>query len=90
MPNTASASKRLRQSESLRLRNRAVKSAVRSQIKKVREAIAAGDFAKADEEYKLAAKKLDKLASKRIFHPNASARYKSRLQHAIKTAKAAK
>lgn len=90
MPNTASASKRLRQNEVIRLRNRSIKSAVRSQMKKVREAVAAGDVAKADEEYKMAAKKLDKAASKRIFHPNASARYKSRLQHAIKVAKAAK
>lgn len=88
MPNNASASKRLRQNEVLRLRNRSIKSAVRTQIKKVRQAVAAGDIETAETEYKLAAKKLDKAGAKRVFHPNTSARYKSRLQKAIKTAKA--
>ncbi len=90
MPNTESAKKRLRQNESLRLRNRSIKSAVRTQIKKVREAASAGEIEKAEAEYKVAAKKLDQAGAKRIFHPNTSARYKSRLQLAIKTAKAAK
>lgn len=90
MPNTASAKKRLRQNDVLRLRNRSIKSAVRSQMKKVREAAAAGDTEKAEEEYKLAAKKLDQAGAKRIMHPNATARCKSRLQNAIKAAKAAK
>ena len=90
MPNTASAKKRLRQSEVLRLRNRSIKSAVRTQLKKVHAAIQDGDVAKAEDEYKLAAKKLDKAGARRILHPNASARYKSRLQKLIKTAKSAK
>ena len=88
MPNNPSAKKRLRQNEVLRLRNRSIKSAVRTQIKKVRKAVEAGDIETAEAEYKLAAKKLDKAGAKRIFHPNASARYKSRLQNAIKAAKA--
>ena len=56
-------------------------------MKKVREAVKAGDIAKAEDEYKLAARKLDKAGSHRVWHPNTSARYKSRLQHLIKTAK---
>lgn len=87
MPNSSSAKKRLRQNESLRLRNRSIKSAVRTQIKKVRTAVAAGDIETAETEFQVAVKKLDKASSKRIFHPNTSARYKSRLQSAIKAAK---
>ena len=90
MPNSASASKRLRQNETVRMRNRPVKSAVRTQIKKVRDAVAAGEVETAEAEYRIAASKLDKAGGKRIFHPSTAARYKSRLQKAIKTAKAAK
>ena len=59
MPNTASAKKRLRQNVVRRDRNRAVKTAVRSQIKKVREAVESGEIEKAEEEFRLAAKRLD-------------------------------
>ena len=90
MPNTASAKKRLRQNVVRRLRNRTVKSAVRTQIKRVHLAVESGDLEKADIEFKLAAKKLDKAGARKILHPNTSARYKSRLQKMIKTAKAAK
>lgn len=87
MPNTASGKKRLRQNQVLRLRNRSIKTAVKTQIKKVRAAVKAGDVAKAEDEFRLAAKKLDRAGSKRVMHPNATARYKSRLQHLIKQAK---
>ena len=87
MPNTASAKKRLRQNETLRLRNRSIKSAVRTQMKKVRMAVKAGEIEKAEEEFRLAAKKLDKAGARRVLHPNTSSRYKSRLQRLIKTAK---
>ncbi|MEX0818963.1 MAG: 30S ribosomal protein S20, partial [Pirellulaceae bacterium] len=43
MPNSKSAKKRLRQTEVRRDRNKAVKSALRSQLRKVREAVQAGD-----------------------------------------------
>ena len=87
MPNNSSAKKRLRQNEVLRLRNKSIKSAVRTQMKKVREAAEAGEIEKAETEFRLAAKKLDQAGAKRVFHPNTSARYKSRLQKAIRTAK---
>lgn len=90
MPNTASAKKRLRQNEVLRIRNRSIKSAVKTQLKKVRAAIAAGDVSKAEEEFKLAAKGLDRAGTKRVMHPNTTGRHKSRLQKLIKAAKAAK
>ncbi len=88
MPTTKSAAKRLRQSQAQRAVNRATKSSVKTQVKKVRAAVAAGDMAKADEEYKAAIGKLDKAAAKRFIHKNAAARTKSRLVHLIKKAKA--
>ena len=88
MPTTKSAKKRHRQSLERRATNRATKSSIKTQIRKVREAIAAGDLAKADTEFRLAAKKLDRAGVKHVIHPNAAARTKSRLQHLMKAAKA--
>ena len=87
MPTTKSAKKRLRQSLERRTQNRAVKSAVKTQVRKVRQAVAAGDIATAETELRLAAKKLDRAGAKRTIHPNAAARTKSRLSHLIKAAK---
>ena len=89
MPNTASAKKRLRQNEVRRLHNRTIKSAVRTQIKKVRAAVSAGEFEKAETEFRTAAKKLDQAGAKGVIHPNKSARHKSRLQALIRKAKTA-
>jgi small subunit ribosomal protein S20 len=87
MPTTKSAKKRHRQSLQRRAKNRSTKSSIKTQIRKVREAVKAGDLAKAEAEARLAAKKLDRAASKRIIHPNAAARTKSRLAHLIVVAK---
>lgn len=84
MPNSLSAKKRLRQSQDRRLRNRTVRSSLRSQIRKVRQAIAAGDAAKCAEEFRVAVKKIDQAASKNVLHANTAARIKSRLSKAIK------
>lgn len=84
MPNSASAKKRLRQSEDRRLKNRAARSSVRTQVKKVRKAVLAGDLALSETEFKAAVKKLDKAAAKNLIHANAAARTKSRLSKAIK------
>lgn len=89
MPNTTSAKKRLKQNAARRERNRAARSAVRSQVKKVRAAVAAGDVGKAEEEFRLAAQKLDRAGARNIVHENAAARTKSRLQKLIKNAKSA-
>lgn len=89
MPNSASAKKDLRQNQTRRLHNRAVRSVMRRQVKLVREAVKAGDIEKAEAEFRTAAKRLDKAGSKRIIHPNVADRTKSRLQHLIKTAKSA-
>jgi len=87
MPTTKSAKKRLRQSLERLAKNRAAKSAVKTQVRKVRQAVAAGDVAKAETELRLAAKKLDHAGAKRVIHPNAAARTKSRLAHLIRGAK---
>jgi small subunit ribosomal protein S20 len=87
---TKSAKKRLRQSLENRAKNRAVKSAIKTQVRKVRAAVAAGDIATAEAEARVAATKLDRAGVKRVIHPNAAARTKSRLSHLIVAAKAKK
>ncbi len=86
MPNNASSKKRLRQNEKLRVRNKAVKSNVRSQVRAVRAAAAAGDAEKAQAEFRVACKKLDRAAAKNLIHKNAAARSKSRLSKVVKAA----
>lgn len=86
MPNTPSAKKRLRQNEKQRLQNRAIKTNMRGQIRRVREAVQAGDVEKAQSEFRVAVKKLDRAASKSIIHKNKAARTKSRLSQLVKAA----
>ena len=87
MPNIKSAKKRLRQNIKRRFHNRAIKRSVRTQCRKVREAAAGGDFIRAEEEFRKACKLLDRAGAKRVIHPNAAARTKSRLASRIKKAK---
>jgi small subunit ribosomal protein S20 len=84
---TKSAKKRHRQSLERRERNRSTKSALKTYLKRVREAAKAGDLEKAETEARLAARKLDLAASKKIIHKNAAARTKSRLSSFLKASK---
>jgi small subunit ribosomal protein S20 len=86
MPTTKSAKKRLRQSLERRGRNRAARSLLKGQVKKVRDAATSGDVEKAATELRVAAKRLDQAAAAGVLHRNAAARTKSRLSKAIKTA----
>jgi len=79
MPSTKSAKKRLKQSEARRERNKTKKSALRTQIKKFKAAVAGGDTDAARREYNLAASGLDKAAVGKVIHKNTAARTKSRL-----------
>jgi small subunit ribosomal protein S20 len=88
MPNTKSAKKRHQQSVVRRERNRAVKSSLKTQIRKTLEKIKGGNVSEAQTELSTTAKKLDKAAAAKIIHPNRAARVKSRLSHRIKAAKA--
>ena len=87
MPNTKSAAKRLRQNLARRLRNRSIKSATRTELGKVRQAVAAGDIEKAEQSFREASKQLDRAGARKVMHRNAVARQKSRLQRLIKAAK---
>jgi small subunit ribosomal protein S20 len=87
---TKSAKKRLRQSLERRDVNRSTRAALKTQIKKIRDAVKAGDLTKADEEARTAARKLDLAAARKVIHKNAAARTKSRISHLVKGAKTAK
>ena len=87
MPNTKSAAKRLRQDKALNIKNRAVKSEVKTYMKRVISAAEAGDIEKAESEFRMAAKKLDKASARNIIHKNTASRQKSRLQRIIKSQK---
>ena len=87
---TKSAKKRHRQSLERREVNRSTRAALKTQIKKIREAVKGGDVAKAEEEARTAARKLDVAAARGVIHKNAAARTKSRVSRFVKGAKTAK
>jgi small subunit ribosomal protein S20 len=89
MANTKSAEKRNRQNVQQRERNRAHRSRLRTAIKRLRSAVASGDAAKAQEALPATLSVIDKIAQKKIIHPNAAARYKSRLVKRVATLKQA-
>ena len=84
MANTDSARKRIRQTEKRTARNRARKSRVRTFLRKVEAAIAAGDKGAAQEAFKAAQPELQKAADKGVLHDNTVARKLSRLSSRIK------
>ena len=83
MANTRSAEKRIRQSAKRRERNRSHRTAMRTAIKKLREAVAEGDGAKAREMLPATLGMVDATAQKGVIHDNAAARTKSRLARAV-------
>lgn len=87
MPTTKSAAKRLRQSQEKRAVNRSVKRSIKTQYRKVVEAVTAGNVEQAEKELQEAAKQLDRAGTRRTIHPNAAARTKSRLSAKIKKLK---
>jgi len=87
MPNSTSAKKRLRQSLEQRTRNRSGRSVLRTQLRKARELVAAGDVAGAEAQVRVVAKKFDQAAAKGLIHDNAAARTKSRLVASVKALK---
>ncbi len=89
MANTDSARKRIRQTEKRTARNRARKSRVRTFLRKVEQAIAAGDKNAAQEAFKAAQPEMQKAANKGVLHDNTVARKLSRLSSRIKALTAA-
>lgn len=77
MANIKSQKKRILTNEKARQRNKAVKSALRTYVRKFREAAQAGDAEKAQEAARVACRALDKAASKGVIHKNQAANRKS-------------
>jgi small subunit ribosomal protein S20 len=84
MANIASARKRARQAEKRRAHNMSLRTSVRSAIKNVKKAIAAGDKSAAERALQQSQGVIDRIASKNVLHRNAANRHKSRLSRAIK------
>lgn len=81
MPKIKSAKKALRQTRTRTVRNRAQRSALRTALKRVRDAKSADAAAKA---YTAAVQLLDRAARKGLLHRNNAARHKSQLAAAVK------
>ena len=77
MANIKSQIKRNRQNEKRRLRNKAVKSSLKTAVRSFREAAEAGDREKAEVALRDASRKLDKAVSKGVIHKNQAANRKS-------------
>lgn len=83
MANIKSQIKRIRTNEKRRVRNQAVKSELKTYVRKTRELVEAGDKAAAEEALRAACRKLDKAASKGVIHKNQAANRKSKLTRRV-------
>jgi small subunit ribosomal protein S20 len=80
MTHSKQSAKRVRQNDKARVRNRAVRSSVKSAIK---QTLAADSPEKRAELMRLAMRKADKAAKSGVIHKNQASRRKSRLQRAL-------
>jgi small subunit ribosomal protein S20 len=88
MANIKSAAKRARQALIRADRNSSVLSALKTEQKKLRKAIASGDAAASKAGYASVSSALDKAAKRGVIHKNAASRGKSKLGRALKKATA--
>ncbi|ABK62262.1 MULTISPECIES: 30S ribosomal protein S20 [Clostridium] len=79
MANIKSAKKRIKVIETKTLRNKMIKSALKTKIKNFEVAVANNDLNEAKSAYTIVVKALDMAAAKGILHKNKAARKKSRL-----------
>ena len=79
MPNIKSAKKRVLVAESKAARNKAARSALKTDIKKFEAAVAEGNRSEADVAYKVAVKAVDKAAARGLLHRNNAANKKSKM-----------
>lgn len=84
MANSAQARKRARQAEKSRQQNASMRSMLRTYLKKVLKAAAAGDKSQAEQAYKAAVPVIDRMAGKGLIHKNKAARHKSRLNARVR------
>jgi len=85
MANIKSARKRARQAIERRDHNMSLRTAVRTAIKRVKKAVAAGNADNAAQALRASQRVIDRVVAKGILHRNAGDRHKSRLAHAVKT-----
>jgi small subunit ribosomal protein S20 len=90
MANHVSSLKRARQTETKSLVNRANKTKLRSTLRLLREAIAAGEKKTIAKTFSETVSLLDKSVQKGVLHKNTASRYKSRLNARVKTLVTAK
>ncbi|OIR44431.1 30S ribosomal protein S20 [Corynebacterium sp. NML130628] len=83
MANIKQQKKRVLTNEKRRVRNKSVRSAVRTEIRKFRESVESGDKAAAEKQLRFASRKLDKAVSKGVFHRNNAANKKSNMARAL-------
>ena len=83
MANIKSQIKRNKTNEKARLRNQAIRSAVRTEIRKFQAAVEAGDKAAAEAQLRVASRKLAKAVTKGVFHRNTAANKKSGMAKAF-------
>ena len=84
MANTKSAEKAAKQAVAHRVRNVAMRSRMRTAIRKVVDAVTAGNKTEAKAHYQAAVPLIDTLVNKKIIHRNAANRHKSRLSARVK------
>lgn len=85
MANTLQAKKRARQAEQHRDHNAAMRSMMRTYVKKVIKAVEENDKAAAQIAYKEAVSVIDRVANKGILHKNNASRQKSRLNNRVRS-----
>ena len=83
MANIKSQIKRIRTNEAARLRNKSVRSSLKTAVRHFREAADAGHRAAAQEAMSTASRQLDKAASKGVIHANQAANKKSAMAQRI-------
>ena len=83
MANIKSAKKRILVIETKTLRNKVIKTKIKTLTKKLEAAIVAGDKAQAQERLKLTVSEINKAASKGVYHKNNAARKVARLSKAV-------
>ena len=83
MANIKSAKKRIRTSQKSAEANKAVRSSVKTSMKKVRSAVAAGDKSVAEEELRKATANIERAASKGVIHKNNASNKVSKLSAAV-------
>jgi small subunit ribosomal protein S20 len=88
LANIKSAEKRARQAEKHRQHNAALRTRMRSAVKKAIKAVKSGDASQAADAFKAAVPKIDTMVSKGLIHRNKAARQKSRLNKSIKALRA--